>query len=464
MVPPLFLLAGCGTPSCEPLPWSDVEVVAEDDGLRAYTEQVLAQFASWSGTDDVCLDTLTLGVVEEPKRVEGFEARGSYSVWKQDIVVEPDSEDLYGDLFHELCHALDATSGYTLGEGGGFDLDGLPDYYTGWHAVTEAFSMACEAGPDDVGRYARWRDECEVDVPDFSTAEYVTEAAFPGAPRADWEAPTFAVEPGVAWEAQAPDGWELDAWESAGDTIVLLYTKDRASWAVRFADPITGAELAWWEEDVCGERPSCRADLVPSPEGAWLRIDAEETSWRRPEGLAFVPVDTPCAGDADFVADGAIWWDEIFGNSVDLRRCDLVTGLVEAVERPAAPGPHALGLDWASVVLTERGAAFHDDDVGLTWPTESGWESLALPGHLAVREVIFRGEEAFLSVQGHATTETDYRTGLVRLDLGDGTLHAPTTACVPGVEGSHDLLVVGATIVVVNHEDATTFQPMVLGP
>ncbi len=270
----MFWLLACACPRFEEMVVTDPDGLATPEMVSA-VESAIADFASWTTVEGVCVPEVTFREV-----LEEAERRGAYFGSHDPIQLLPlEPAGAYTVAVHELCHAWDGAAGEpSAGHPELFDLDpGEADelaFETFASELAEGFALACEDGVEGARVEALLAERCpDVTLPGAWLLENVFDAdaatAIDETPRAIGRDPVPLQGAPTWWPyATSPAG----VWGRVDGDITL--------WGEG------GEPVATWEEPADGWGRSW--GLFAGDGGvAWLaKDDAEIELWTMPEGTS----------------------------------------------------------------------------------------------------------------------------------------------------------------------------------
>lgn len=439
-------LAGCRSECAGFTRWDELDVEVSDErseaqlGVQEVARLALAQFAAWSGEEEVCVTSMTVVPAEE---AEGFE--GLYDPNTAEILLAEQALDPWEATFHELCHAVDFVQGLSLANPDLFPqymVTQIEEYPTGRARTREAFARICEQGARDVGRWRVWEEDCGIDYTDddLDAMELVQDSIFPNAERIPWDDPGFGLEVGTPWTlTQDGTEWSLVELAATKDALVALYTGTEWSSRVRFMDPLDGAVLGQYEIDLCpGADNLCPVSLISGDGEVWVLSGTEGDGWLwRLSAEGAEAVEHPCPEILGDVVAGGVLWDGRVGryDTLGLAGCDLSTGEILTPPEPEPSfAPRSQYVDEPCVTTTRVGSrpAAWWESTGMAWLQEDGqtWRDATLPWHLALFDLAPLPDGSWLFLVQAESPKTDDNTFTMALfDPSTNTFFAPDDAC-----------------------------------
>lgn len=440
------MLAGCRAECAGFTRWDELNVEVADEGSEEQLEVqevarlALAQFAAWSGEEEVCVTSMTVVPEEE---MDG--ASGEYDPNTAELKLSEEVNDPWELTFHELCHAVDHVQRVSLANPElypQYTVTQIEDYPTGRLRTKEAFARICDQGARDVGRWRVWEEDCGIDYTDddLDAVELIQDSVFPNAERIPWDDPGFGLEVGTPWTL-TQDGaeWSLDELAATTDALVALYKGTEWFSRVRFMDPLDGAVLGQYELDLCpGATSVCQVSLIRGEGEVWALSEMEGDDWLwRLSAEGATVIGHPCPDILGDVVASGVLWDGLDGSygALGLVGCDLSTG--EVLTPPEPEPSFALRSQYvfdSSVTTTRVGSrpAAWWGSAGMAWLQEDGetWRDATLPWHLALSELapLPDGSWLFL-VRAESPKTGDNTFTMARFDPADNTFSAPDYAC-----------------------------------
>ncbi len=415
-VAPLLMLAGCCT-ALDALPVTNT--AGAPASTVALVEEGIAQFAAWTGREQVCVPGIEI-LDEVPDTLfleaEDGAARGRYAGRGEPIRVEARWSDIDAIVRHELCHALDADEGIVANNPSAFA--GVPAG-DGSQDDAEVFAYACADGPRPVGLL----QALEACGAGSAVGDLLMERVFTG----HVDAPVRVAGAPTLREVWRPtDDWSPLLARVVGDELWLLgVNSDWTEVGFRRIDPATGAVLAEAPMYYTG---GSDVSLVPADDT--LRFTSAEgaVAW---DGTAWIASPLPGSADAvdPVVADGRVWFTDaertaLYAATLPDGEPEAVPGIVPAEDWAWAASPLVAAVDVEGAPAVARlGDAWTVRDLpdGLVGSPGGGSDD----GTVATWEELYVSELAEeLALPDLAADEAGARIGVLLVHGADGTTDA----------------------------------------